>query len=235
MATEINPSDVAGMLERVDNEKYERVLGELDVHAGETNVIGLVELGIGLEAIGDNILVLIDTYRSGYECSMCRGTGKLKRKARCVCDPDVPDAELNFPRGSRNRFDAPCGFCGGDYVSKRIDDVVTCSLCKGKGSSLIIPDTAKSLPTTGVILSVGPDVTRGGIAVNKRVICTAHSGVGIPMKGNIPVKVYRQHEPLCVLYNIKKDGTANKDEPGELATNQFVDLDDVPLGQNFSA
>lgn len=217
--------------------KFERVLAELDVYAGEDNVLGLTELGIGLEAVGDNIIVLVDSYRSGYECTTCKGTGKLRMISRCACDPDISDAELattvGVPRGCRNRFGAPCESCNFDYQSKRIDRTVDCHACKGKGATLIIPDRAQSLPTTGVILSVGPDVTRGGIAVNKRVVATPHSGVFLPVMGNIPVRVYRQHEPLCIMYNIKKDGSANKKDPGELASAKFVELD-VPLGTQFN-
>lgn len=214
--------------------KYSRVEeAQVSVDEGEPNIIGLVELGIGLEAVGDNILVLIDSYRSGYECTACKGTGKLRRVVRCVCDPDIEDSKLDFPRGERNRFGAECEACHGSYLETRVDDVVVCHKCEGKGATLVIPETAKSLPTTGIILSIGPDVTRKGIALNKRVICTPHSGVGLPMKGNIPVKVYRAHEPLCVMYNIKKDGTSDKEKAGELVSNQFVELD-TPLGTQFS-
>ena len=231
---EMGVQDSIKEIQSIPEVKYSHVdMGEVHVDDGEPNIIGLIELGVGLEAVGDNILVLIDSYRSGYECTVCKGTGKLHRVSRCVCDPDISDDRLDFPRGSRNRFGAECETCNGSYLEMRIDDVVTCNKCEGKGAILVIPENAKSLPTTGIILSMGPEVTRKGIALNKRVVCTPHSGVGLPMKGNIPVKVYRQHEPLCVMYNIKKDGTANKDEPGELVSNQFVELD-TPLGTQFS-
>lgn len=226
-----------------ENVRYERTLAELDVDAGEDNVIGLMEIGIGLEAVGDNILVLIDSYRSGYECTACKGTGKLKQITRCVCDPDISDEELNeargygVERGARNRFgriDAPCLECAGDYMSKRVNRIIECPTCKGKGATLIIPDSAQSLPTTGVILSVGPDVTRSGIEINKRIVCTPHSGVFLPMKGNIPVKCFRQHEPLCVMYNLKQEGGFEKNDPGELATSKFVEYE-TPLGEKHNA
>lgn len=206
----------------------------INVEAGEDNIVGLIELGVGLEAVGDNIIVLIDNYRSGYECTACKGTGKLRRFVRCICDPDIPDSDLDFPRGTRNRFGAVCKACSGQYLTVRIDDVVTCHKCNGRGATLVIPENAQSLPTTGIILSMGPEVTRKGIAINKRVICTPHAGVFLPMKGNIPVKVYRQHEPLCNMYNIKKDGTADKEKAGELVTNQFVEHD-TPLGTQHNA
>src|ERR1700728_3756975 len=78
----------------------------VSVDAGEDNIVGLIELGVGLEAIGDNIIVLIDNYRSGYECTACKGTGKLRRVVRCTCDPNIADDALDFPRGTRNRFGA---------------------------------------------------------------------------------------------------------------------------------
>jgi hypothetical protein len=223
-----------------DNIRYERTLAELDVDAGEDNIIGLMEIGVGLEAVGDNIIVLIDSYRSGYECTACKGTGKLREIKRCVCDPDIPDEKLadyqgeGVLRGTRNKFGAVCDNCGGDYVSKRSDKMIECPTCHGKGASLIIPDTAQSLPTTGVILSVGPDGTRSGIVRNKRIVATPHSGVFLPMKSNIPVKVYRQHEPLCVMYNLKQEGGYEKCDPGELATSKFVEYE-TPLGEKHNA
>lgn len=226
--------------EKSENVRYERTLAELDVDAGEDNIIGLMELGIGLEAIGDNILVLIDSYRSGYECTACKGTGKLREIKRCVCDPDIPDDKLaayqgdGVLRGTRNKFGAVCENCEGDFVSKRSDKMIECPTCKGKGASLIIPDTAQSLPTTGVILSVGPDVTRSGIKRNKRIVATPHSGVFLPMKGNIPVKCFRQHEPLCLMYNLKQDGGFEVDDPGELVTSKFVEYE-TPLGEKHNA
>lgn len=216
------------------NEKLERILAELDVTAGEDNIIGLDELELGLEAVGDNVLVLIDSYKSGYECGQCGGSGKLRRIFRCICDPEVPDEKLSevrgegVLRGTRNKFGAVCETCGGDYQSKRIDELVECPKCGGKGGLLIIPDSAQSLPTTGIILSVGPDVTRGGIKINRRIVATPHSGILLPMKGNIPIKVYRQHEPLCVLYTMDKHGNAIRNEPGRLETPQFVEYE-TPL------
>ena len=52
----------------------------------------------------------------------------------------------------KDRFQQTCKICNG----LGIDYKIQCSECKGKGGLLVIPDNAKSLPTTGVVLSMGP-------------------------------------------------------------------------------
>lgn len=208
------------------------LLGSVDVDKGEENIIGLIELAMGLEAYGDKILVLMDTYKSGYECGKCGGTGKVHRLVRCICDPIEPDPDNPVVPGTRNRHGAKCLECQGEFMAKRIDAIVECPKCGGKGATLFIPEKAKSLATTGIVLSKGPDVTK--CRLNARIIATPHSGIYIPMKGNIPIKAFREHEPLCYLYNMKKDGSANKEDPGELNVSEFIEHD-TPLGEELNA
>jgi hypothetical protein len=214
---------------------------KLDVYSGDDNIIGLMELQVGLEAIGDNIIVLLDSYKSGYECTTCKGTGKMQSDTRCICDPPEGTQlykeqviEGNVLPGTRNRHGALCESCEGNYLDKRKSSIVDCKACSGKGALLFIPKHQQALPTTGIILSVGPEVTRKGIEKNIRVVCGPHAGTGIPMMGYIPIKVYRQHEPLCRMYNMLPDGKAQKEEPGELTTSKFLEYD-VPLGEQYKA
>lgn len=162
---------------------------EVEITANSSNVLELTDLNIGLKAANGNIFVLIDHYRSGYECPTCHGIGKMREITSCVCD----NPENEFGPGVRNRFGAACEACMGDYLSKRVDKEVTCpnALCKD-GHILHIPDKAKILPTTGIIMSVGPDVKYAEI--NNRVVFGGQSGTFLPMRGNTLVKALREHE-----------------------------------------
>src|SRR5580700_446148 len=48
-----------------------------EVNIDKDNAVELVELGIQLEAVEDKIIVMMDHYKSGYECKDCGGAGKV--------------------------------------------------------------------------------------------------------------------------------------------------------------
>lgn len=182
------------------------------------NVVELQNLGISLMAVEDKIIVMFDDYKSGYECKDCKGAGLI---TGCVtCD-----------NTGKDRFKQECKACrgAGDKFKRQ------CPTCKGKGGILVIPETAKSLPTTGVVVSMGPDtpamkliqsyrdlidteafqkemilkrLKEIPIRLGARVIFGPHVGTLIPFKGNIKLKIMRVHEPLAVLFG--KD-TASRD------------------------
>src|SRR5262249_55411962 len=76
-------------------------------HIGETS----------LEATFDRVLVLIDQFKSGYECKRCAGSGK------------VPCSECIGGRSAINP-EILCKFCHGEM---KID----CPECNGKGGLLV--------------------------------------------------------------------------------------------------
>jgi co-chaperonin GroES (HSP10) len=147
----------------------------VELRQDSLNVIDLTEIGVSMQAIEDKIIILVDEYKSGYECKTCSGTGQVSS----VINPDI----------------------------KR-----TCDNCKGKGQTLVIPDTAKSMPSTGVIVSMGPktefmlakkrneDVTDIPIQIGTRVVFGVHVGTKIPIKGNIKLTIMREKEPLCIVF-----------------------------------
>jgi len=183
------------------------------------NVVELEKLGISLMAVEDKIIVMFDDYKSGYECKTCSGKGKMSGCMTCECT-------------GMDRFNQQCKNCGGkgalfEYI---------CPDCQGKGGILVIPESAKSLPTTGVVVSMGPkteamELIQGirevkeskfytgnqekallqklqeiPIRLGSRVIFGPHVGTLIPFKGNIKLKIMRVHEPLAVLFG--KDSAA---------------------------
>jgi co-chaperonin GroES (HSP10) len=95
----------------------------------------------GFEALGERVLVLVDPFRSGYECERCNGDQKIS----CT-DCDNGKSRLNP--------NMQCKTCSGSRA-------MVCPACGGKGGELIIPDVAENRPQTGTIVSVGDQVGRG--------------------------------------------------------------------------
>jgi len=141
-----------------------------DITLDNANAVELVDLKIRLEAIEDKIIVMMDKYKSGYECTACGGTGKVRA----------------------NQF---------ELIPSQ-----TCEVCRGRGGILVIPEVSKSLPTSGIVVSLGEKTrTRQGdetalIKLGTRVIFSPHVGTLIPFKGNVRLKIMREHEPLAIMY-----------------------------------
>ena len=118
-----------------------------------------------MEATGDKILIAVDKYLSGYECKTCRGRTVLVEKVG---------------------FEPGVG---------QITKEVQCPDCKGKGHTLFIPETAKTLPTTGVVVSVGSEVKQKNIKPGVRILAGPYVGTMIPIKGGaLNFKCMREHE-----------------------------------------
>lgn len=161
----------------------------VDLKKDSLNVIDLTDIGVSLQAIEDKIIILVDGYKSGYECKTCKGTGR------------VPS-------------------------SLNADVLRSCDDCKGKGQTLVIPDTAKSMPSTGVVVSMGPQtrfmklkhyssylsyqryqkwienliLKTCPVQIGTRVVFGVHVGTKIPLKGNIKLTIMREREPLCIVF-----------------------------------
>jgi chaperonin GroES len=88
-------------------------------------------------AMGDRVLIEEDEFKSGYECTVCDGAGKVPCES---CK-----GAGSYRRGA---VDIKCSQCAGGAV--------TCPECKGKGGLLVAPETAQRRPTTGTVKSVGP-------------------------------------------------------------------------------
>ena len=190
--------DASNMLERatasadsiditIAQKATEEVASEVEKEQiAEDNTVFIVQGKIALEAVEDKIIIMLDPFKTGYECKACDGTGIEK-----VC---------NICNGSgKNRFDMTCQACEGEphkYEGQ------TCRACKGVGASLIIPESAQSLPTSGRIVSVGPDVKKR--KVGERYLFGVHVGYFLPFKGNIRLRCMREHEVLCRIYSLDK-------------------------------
>jgi len=118
-----------------------------------------------MEAMGDKIILAVDRYLSGYECKECKGAKVISKKKEFI------------PK------------TGWTYTEE------TCPTCNGKGGLLVIPETSKTLPTTGVVVSIGPDVTDKSLKRGHRVLTGAYVGTMIPIRGGeLRFKCVREHE-----------------------------------------
>jgi hypothetical protein len=159
---------------------------ELEVSTDIKNVIFVVAGKLGLEAIENKILILIDKFRSGYECKACNETGIY---SGCEC--------AQAGRYGENSTGKKCHYK--DACDKQVIGT-TCLSCKGTGSTIVMPENARAIPTSGVIVSIGPKCTTRQIG--ERVLFGAHTGYYLPFKGNAKIRAMREDEPLCLIYSV---------------------------------
>jgi hypothetical protein len=89
-----------------------------------------------------------------------------------------------------------CPSCGGNPKSKEHWDI--CEACKGRGALLELPDSSKNLPTTGVVVSMGPVAReRCNYKVGDRILFGPYAGTMIPTKVGLMFKVMDWNQAWC--------------------------------------
>ena len=130
---------------------------EIDLQSAiKTNAVKLGSFTT--EAYNDRMIVIEDEFRSGYECTTCLGSGKVKcypcsgsgTTACSNCNGTgessiVPGAKCTQCKGDKLQ---PCLYCAGSMVD-------ICPGCGGKGGLLVVPEASVRRPTTGVVVSLG--------------------------------------------------------------------------------
>lgn len=204
MSEEVNSTSyvesLGDLVGRADKEQRRKFSTDYEVDE-EKNLVLVVGGKIALQATEDKIIILLDKFKSGFECSFCGGDGRGRRCVDCI--------------NGVNSRGFKCKICDGEpdrWIGK------TCPQCKGKGSTIIIPDSAKALPTSGTIVSVGPECKKR--KVGERVVFGVHTGFFLPFKGNVRLRLMREYEPLCLLYLLDTD---DKEVLGD-----FLQLDENP-------
>ncbi len=85
-----------------------------------------------------------------------------------------------------------CESCGGTGFSK-LNTNIRCKACDGKGALLVIPQVSERRPTTGTIVSAGPDVKR--LKVGQSVMFSSFAGHNIDLdRAGHPVILTVLHE-----------------------------------------
>jgi len=141
-----------------------------------TNCFALGELKFW--ALGDRILIQEDEFKSGYECQNCAGAGKH------------PCIECN---GTGSYSLKKCSHCSGTGK-------VVCTECQGKGGLLVAPETSQRRPTTGVIVSLGPDCKY--LQLGDSVLYSNFAGYVVDLnRAGRPVtlRILHETEILCAL------------------------------------
>jgi co-chaperonin GroES (HSP10) len=172
------------------------------IEVGENRVI--INDAIALDIVmGDNIMILEDQFKSGYECRECDGVGtKIVSCLKC---------EGSGEGGVDNTGMIPCGLCDGKGSRE-----VSCKFCNGKGATLEVPESSKSRPTSGTIVACGPDART--LVLGERVAYSGHTGHLLPFKGNNRLRIMREREPFCRI-------TTLKDQESESSKIEFIDKD----------
>ena len=70
-----------------------------------------------------------------------------------------------------------------------VDQAVTCPTCEGKTGLLVIPDTAKVIASSGVIVSMGKKARElADYKIGDRILFSVHAGSMIPTKSGLMFK-----------------------------------------------
>src|SRR5579864_3799673 len=92
------------------------------------------------------VLVKVDGHKSKYDCTACSGKGCTDKKCgRCS--------------GTKRFFDGvsdiPCPSCTvGEGDGRKTYGFALCEQCKGKGGTIIIPDTSQRNTDSGDVMAV---------------------------------------------------------------------------------
>jgi co-chaperonin GroES (HSP10) len=135
--------------------------------------------------VGDNIIVLEDRYKDPNVCDVCNDTKRVIDRCGVCGGSGV------------NRFNTNCSACAGKGSM-----TIVCEACRGK---IILPDRAKARPTSGVVMSVGPDVKV--YKIGDRVAYSGYTGHLIPFKGgkigqNTRLRIMTEREPFCLVEQV---------------------------------
>jgi len=155
-----------------------------------------------LRAIGHRILVREDDFKSGYECKACDGKGHTNIK----CFHCKGTGQFKGREDGGGCPDCEVGTSDG----RKSFGYELCPTCKGLQSSIVIPDSAKRRPPTGVILSVGKDVTE--FKVGDRVMYTNYTGTDFEVLGGIKFRIMLDHDVMCEYKKLKQAGSPSTGE-----------------------
>jgi len=192
--TEVLAKGIVELTERLEKEKRSKSLTEIKLdHSNKVSFPGFKYL---FEALDETILVSVDIFKSGYECKECHGTGKVE--TGCICtEHDRPGYRYSSQQITaisqslseeiaHARESVLCPICEGNGERT----IKTCPTCEGKGGMLVLPETSKSLPTTGVVVSMGSNVPKDcGFRIGDRILFGPYAGSLIPTKAGSMFKM----------------------------------------------
>jgi co-chaperonin GroES (HSP10) len=202
--TEKLASGIVESLERIDKERED--ISAQEIKLDGSNKVSFPGYPYIFEALHEKILVSIDIFKSGYECKVCKGKKRIKVECECAISGHAGkkysfDAIDSIRREmgdivANARLEMACPECLGNYKSKERDE--ECSECHGRGALIVLPETSKSLPTTGMVVSMGK-VARNNAEykVGDRVLFGPYAGSMIPTKTGLMFKSIDWNQIWC--------------------------------------
>lgn len=160
----------------------------------------------GFQADADKLIIRVDEFRSGMECLTClahdiRMVSSDKQVSFVPCKEC--DGKGKRQKAGNKNIEVKCSECEGLGA-------VPCPDCGGRGGIIAIPQKEESAPTTGKIVSIGPDVPAGKRAIGDRVMFGSYSGNRYDVAGKrsdgkeeeVELRIIRDSEVLCRIYGI---------------------------------
>jgi co-chaperonin GroES (HSP10) len=113
---------------------------------------------------------LQDEYRSGYECPRCldKDIRSIQGREVSVIDCDNCGGKGSYMKGDSGLL-FKCACCD-------TKGYIPCPECQGKGGTIIMAESAKRMPTTGTIVSLGPLVAEKSWKRGDKCIYPSFSG-----------------------------------------------------------
>jgi len=139
------------------------------------------------------VLVKVDGHKSKYDCTACQGKGHTE----VVC------GRCN---GKKVAFDGvsetPCVTCSvGEGDGRKTYGFQKCEQCKGKGGTIIIPDTSQRNTDSGDVLAisiVGINIIKPGM----KVLLATYSGVPFKFM-DVDFKIMVEKDILGIIKQLK--------------------------------
>jgi co-chaperonin GroES (HSP10) len=156
---------------------------------------------LAMEALGDLLIVVEDIFKTGYECKTCNKNGLINFGSLQELDIETHKTTITCPDCVDGRSyvnpEIKCKTCQGTTK-------ITCPACNGRGGTLITPADAQRRPTSGTIMSVGPDTKH--LVPGDRVLYSLFAGSAIQFKQKAVVRIMHEHEVMVRLHGIGKLG-----------------------------
>lgn len=165
----------------------------------QQSMVAIIDNELAMLAVGTNIIVKEDRFKTGYECKVCDGTCKSKVVCpRCKGEKTVKAASLD----EKSEGLVPCKACCilSDTGNMIPSGFIPCETCKGKGGSLIVPQESMRRPSSGVIVSTGNGILER--KCGERVLYSNHAGHAMNFKQKTVFRIMHEHEVLSLLMGL---------------------------------
>lgn len=149
----------------------------------EANTYTLIGSDLALRVVGTRVVVVEDSFRTGFECKNCDGA--------CTTEETCTHCNGTLAESA----ETVCRFCrvDGRPTGKKI-----CPTCQGRGGLIVAPETAKQNTTSGSIVSCGPEVR--AFKVGDRVIYSNYAGTAITFKQQAKIRIMEDREVIGFLF-----------------------------------